>query len=726
MSGILSLGKTYRAIGVLDQSYCVLEAGKEIPEIDLELGNTAQAIGKRIKDQLDSVKDKTSEPIFTTEQVVKPCEIPFKDLPKISALNFYETAQDFYQQSWNSPAAKPETQVQAMVNHLSLILDLKDTEELKEETSQLQRQANELAPQVLQLIEILPFLNREKVYDRIHLARSLTRLNLEELSQNQLETAIAEAQELADKRAEAYAIGELGWMKQQQGNWTEAEQWTRQAVAMTPPDAIDIRYQWEWQLGQILTEEGRTEEAIRHYTEAVDLLQRVRQNLVAIAAGMGEMNADLQFDFRDRVEPVYRELVELLLNPQGNEVTPQDHIQTALGVIELLQVAELQNFLQCDLQPEPQVQLARSVSEAKQKVAEKLELIFQKDPNYALIYPMILPQKLEVVLALAGQPLTHYSITQLESTSKNIIKSLKSELIQRTLYEKMEDISYEMYQWLIKPYKSKLNNKSLIFILDIPFQTIPMGALYDKESHQYLIETNPVSIVSSLQLLKTNSGKKELLRQVLTAGISEGRTERNISFSNLDHVEEEITKVNQYFSRSQKFFANTFTPSNLKNSIQTSNFSILHLATHGNFSSQRYLTFVLAGQGIIDIADFNSLFKVNSDSSKNPIELLVLSACQTAKGDRKSALGIAGVTVTSRINNTIASLWSVSDESTTILMNNFYQKLTELSTTLPESTYNLSQALQEAQKIMITEENRKGRHHHPYYWSPFILLQHSL
>ncbi|MGL4502384.1 MAG: CHAT domain-containing protein, partial [Planktothrix sp.] len=603
---------------------------------------------------------------------------------------------------------------------------LKDSEGLEAETkSNLEREARELAPQVLQLIEILP-LNRERVYDRLHLARSLAPLN-RELSQKQLETALAEARELADQRAQAYAMGELGWMKQQQGNWTEAEQWTRQAVAITPPDAIDIRYQWEWQLGQILKAEGRTESAIRHYTEAVDLLQRVRQNLVAIAAGMGEMNADLQFDFRDRVEPVYRELVGLLLDSQGNEVTHQDHIQTALGVIELLQVAELENFLQCDLQPEPQVRLARTVAEAKQKVSEKLELIFQKDPNYALIYPMILPEKLEVVLALAGQPLIHDSIPQSESTVKNKIKDLKLKLVDRREYQEREKISYEIYQWLIQPYKSKLRGKSLIFIVDTPFQTIPMSALYDEPNKQYLIETNPVSLVSSLQLLKNSSNShRQLLSQVLTAGLSEGRTERNIPFSNLDHVEQEITNVKQYFSRFQQFFEKTFTPSNLETSIQTSNFSIVHLATHGNFSSQRYLTFVLAGQGILELSDFNRLFKDNSDLSTNPIELLVLSACQTAKGDRKSALGIAGVTVTSRINNTLASLWSVNDKSTTILMTNFYQKLTEIYTSSPESNYTFAQALQEAQKIMITEKNRRGLGHHPYHWSPFILVQNSL
>ncbi|MCT7969184.1 CHAT domain-containing protein [Laspinema sp. D1] len=724
LSGILNLGKTYRAIGVLDQSYCVLQLGQGNPEIVLELGNTAQAIGKRIKDQLDSITDEQTDPFFT-EEGTQTCESPVESKNSINALYFYKKAQEFYEQVWTLPAVKTETQVQAMVNHLSLALDLKDVEGLEDQTSQLERQANELAPQVLQLIEILP-LNREKVYDRIHLARSLTRLN-REWSQNQLETALAEARELADKRAQAYAIGELGWMKQQQGNWTEAEQWTRQAVAITPPDAIDIRYQWEWQLGQILKEEGRTEEAIRHYTEAVDLLQRVRQNLVAIAANMGEMNADLQFDFRDRVEPVYRELVGLLLDPQGNEVTRQDHIQTALGVIELLQVAELENFLQCDLQPEPQIQLARSVAEAKQKVAEKLELIFQKDPNYALIYPMILPNKLEVILALAEQPLVHHSILKPAAEFKDTINNLKSRFKDRSQSEQLHQLSDEVYQWLIEPWAARVQSKPLVFILDIPFQTIPMAGLYDKNTKRYLIEDHEISLMTTLQLLIKKPANNKLI-QVLSAGITQGRMERNIAFNDLFFVENELTNISNEFPETRQFFESSFTKNNIKDTIENNSFSILHLATHGHFSSQRYFTFILAGDGIIDLTDFNNLFRSNQNAIANQIQLLVLSACKTAEGDRKSALGIAGVTVNSRINNTIASLWSVNDESTSILMNQFYKNLNQLPESYEDTNVHISQALRQAQKFVIEQgkRNPRYRHRHPYHWASFILLKNAL
>jgi CHAT domain-containing protein len=720
LSGILNLGKTYRAIGVLDQSYCVLEAGPENPEINLELGNTARAIGNRIKDQLDSIKDEQPDPIFTQEEP-STCELNVESGTSVNAWYFYRKARNLYQQSLKSTEVKAETQVQAMVNDLSLAVELKDSEELEEETkSNFEREAKELAPQVLQLIEILP-LNREKVYDRIHLARSLARLN-QELSQKQLETALAEARELADQRAESYAIGELGWMKQQQGNWTEAEQWTREAVAVTPPDAIDIRYQWEWQLGQILKEEGRTEAAIRHYTEAVDLLQQVRQNLVAIAAGMGEMNADLQFDFRDRVEPVYRELVGLLLDPQGNEATRQDHIQTALGVIELLQVAELENFLQCDLQPEPQVQLARSVAEAKQKVAEKLAEIHKKDSKASVIYPIMLRDKLAVLFSPSTSNIIECSLINYSSKKINaLIKEFRNSLAVTDDYTSHQKNSFQIHELIIHPFSSKIKpQSSLIFVLETPWQNIPMSALYNNETNKYLIQTNSVSLVNSLQLLNLDERNTELTALAAALVNEQNRWVRGILFAPLIKVKNEVEKIKEIIPKSVSLISPNFTAKSIKNNLENSNFSILHLATHGYFSSRPNLTFILDEESFINVDGLGTLLQNTTNLSASNLELLVMSACQTAKGDRRSPLGLAGIAAKGEARSTIASLWIVDDEATFQLMSQFYAELT--NNLENQSQFNLAKALQNAQKTFIEDPTFDDYWIHPAYWSGFVAI----
>ena len=95
---------------------------------------------------------------------------------------------------------------------------------------------------------------------------------------------------------------------------------------------------------------------------------------------------------------------------------------------------------------------------------------------------------------------------------------------------------------------------------------------------------------------------------------------------------------------------------------------------------------------------------------RTPIELLVLSACETAQGDQRAALGLAGVALRARARSTVASLWQVSDGSTAKFMKDFYQELNTKNTTKAE-------ALRQAQIRFLNDNYNQ----HPYYWAAFIL-----
>lgn len=87
-----------------------------------------------------------------------------------------------------------------------------------------------------------------------------------------------------------------------------------------------------------------------------------------------------------------------------------------------------------------------------------------------------------------------------------------------------------------------------------------------------------------------------------------------------------------------------------------------------------------------------------------------MSACQTAEGDRRATLGLAGVAVRSGARSTLASLWQVDDQSTAILMGRFYEELAKN----PDITK--SEALRRAQQYILEQ---KG---HPYFWAPYVLV----
>jgi len=119
---------------------------------------------------------------------------------------------------------------------------------------------------------------------------------------------------------------------------SSAQDLTQQALILAQAiNASDIGYRWQWQLGRLLKAQGDVKGAIAAYTESVKTLQSLRNDLVAI-------NSEVQFSFRDEVEPVYRQLVDLLLQSEENSEPSQQNLVQARAVIESLQLAELDNF----------------------------------------------------------------------------------------------------------------------------------------------------------------------------------------------------------------------------------------------------------------------------------------------------------------------------------------------------------------------------------------------
>ena len=149
----------------------------------------------------------------------------------------------------------------------------------------------------------------------------------------------------------------------------------------------------------------------------------------------------------------------------------------------------------------------------------------------------------------------------------------------------------------------------------------------------------------------------------------------------------------------------------MEKQISKTPFPVVHLATHGQFSSNAKETFVLTWDNRINVKQLGQLLQNRDTYSKNPIELLVLSACQTAEGDKRAALGLAGVAVRSGARSTLASLWAVDDQSTSAFMVEFYKQLSQ-------PNMSKAQALRQTQISLIKQSGFK----HPFYWAPFVLI----
>ncbi|MGI0493589.1 CHAT domain-containing protein [Alkalinema pantanalense CENA528] len=615
-----------------------------------------------------------------------------RSLPDIQAAYFHlgnlHWAQQQFQQALTTferaAAIAGPLQLPAQLRQLKLL------QQLHQPTAALMAQVKAQVDDLL--IAQLP--NQIRLYSTIELAMLLPPTEVQQAAQ-QLAKVAQQAQHIGDQRAESYAIGQLAALYEQQHRWPEALELTERALNLARVvNMPEILYQWQWQKGRILRQTQQQEGAIAAYQSAVKTLQDLRYDLVVI-------DSNAQFSFREKVEPVYRELVDLLLqvpasaassNPaqsldsaQVTEVS-QAHLQQAREVIESLQLAELHNFFR-----EPCLDGEPTAIDAI-------------DPQAAVIYPILLPNRLEVILTLPGQPLRHYTTQLPQKDIEAGIAAMQASL-RRTSFEKERLMAAQtLYDWIVAPAAADLAQrqiKTLVFVLDGSLRNVPMAALYT--GTQYLVEQYQIAVAPGLQLL---SPRKLQSVQALVGGLSDGKD----GASPLPGVQEEVSQIRQQIT-AQVLLNQAFTTTALKTEVQALPFNVIHLATHGQFSSNSQETYIQTWDGRLTIDGLKTLLNPRSLQVGNAIELLVLSACQTALGDDRAALGMAGVAVRSGARSTLATLWQVNDRSTAEFVTKFYQSLVQPQT-------NKAQAVRDAQLALI----HSAAFNHPFYWAPFILV----
>ncbi|MEQ8961858.1 MAG: CHAT domain-containing protein, partial [Coleofasciculus sp. C2-GNP5-27] len=586
-----------------------------------------------------------------------------------------EAALEFYEQAITE-APSPLIQLQAKLNQLSLLIETGN-----------HQQAQTLVPPIQSQLNRLP-LSDQAITSRINFAESLIKLvetrhgaSLHQDIAQILTTAIQQAETLGDKRIHAYALGTLGHLYEQTHQWQPAQELTQKALIQTQAiEAWDSLYPWQWQLGRLLKQQGDTQGAIAAYQGAVDTLQSLRSDLVAV-------NSNVQYSFREQVEPIYRQLVELLLPKDDPQISPE-RLEQARQVIELLQIAELDNFFQADCITAQPVQIDRI------------------DPNAAVLYPIILSDRLEIIVNLPNQPLRHYTTVVAQTELESTLEELRQALPQRTSLRFLP-LARQVYDWIIKPAAADLAEseaKTLVFVLNGTLRNIPMAALHDGEN--YLLQKYAIALTPGLEILESTPLTEQQL-EVLTAGLSESR----LDFSALPNVKIELQKI-QSFMPGKLLLNQEFTKSTLENTMGNVSFPVVHLATHGQFSSEAEGTFIITWDDKLNVNELSSLLKTTNLRRTNPIELLVLSACETAKGDDRAALGLAGVAVRAGARSTIATLWLVDDATTADLMVKFYQALTE-------DKVSKAEALRRAQLLILQDPKYRK---HPYFWTPFVLV----
>ncbi|MGE0087646.1 MAG: CHAT domain-containing protein [Desulfococcaceae bacterium] len=495
------------------------------------------------------------------------------------------------------------------------------------------------------------------------------------------------AEKYKDSRTLSCAYGYTGELHEQQHQYEDALQLTRKAVFFARQGAYqDILYLWLWQSGRVSENMGNRDSAIRAYTEAVSVLTPIRSMLFSGYRSGRDA-------FSEKIKPVYLGLADLLLKQAENisdVKARQEKLRQARDTVETLKSAELENFFE---------------DECVTALKSKTQTLDRSPAHTAVLYPIMLPDRLVILLTFPD------GMDQVSVEAKAQILAEKAMLFRMRLQTRPNNRflheSRELYDWLVRPAEHKLREQkvdTLVIAPDGALRQIPFATLHDGEG--FLAEKYAIATIPAVSLTDPKPlGDRESMK-IFLGGISEAVQD----FSPLPGVTAELRDIKEIMSGQILLQDKNYTLDNLAKQFKNNEYDIVHLATHGVFGTSPEDSFVLTYD---DKMTMNRLEELISYSRfrENPVQLLTLSACQTALGDERAALGLAGVAVKAGVRSAVATLWYVDDEATSLVIREFYRQL---------KTPGLSKAkaLQNAQKKLIS----RLRFRHPAYWGPFLLI----
>jgi CHAT domain-containing protein len=507
-----------------------------------------------------------------------------------------------------------------------------------------------------------------------------------------LHDAARVADQLGDRRASSFAWGYLGKLYEDERRYAEALDVTQHAILMgrqaAAPEAL---YRWHWQAGRVLKALGRPKEAIDAYRQAIVAVQSIRPE-VSAAVAEDQPGAS----FRETVGAVYFELADLLLRGSERDVDPQHReaiLREARDTVELFKVAELQDYFQDDC-----VQAARSQ-------ATGLELVSK---TAAVIYPIMLQDRLEILVSLPSGMVRKTVPVGAEALTEEI-RAFRNFLEKRSTREYLSHAK-KLYGWLIQPIEplwADAGIDTLVIVPDGALRTIPLAALHD--GTQFLIKKYAVATTPGVTLTDPRPLDRKSIK-LLSVGITEAVQD----FPALPHVSHELETIHRLYGGTS-LLNKQFILSRVEEELKAHPYSIMHIASHGQFQSESKDTFLLAYDGKMTmdrLEEYVGMLRFREE----PLALITLSACETAAGDDRAALGLAGVAIKAGARSALASLWFLDDEASSLLVTEFYQQLHD------DSVASKAMALQRAQIRFL--ENPE--YNHPAYWAAFLLLNNWL
>jgi CHAT domain-containing protein len=491
------------------------------------------------------------------------------------------------------------------------------------------------------------------------------------------------AEALHNPTLSSLAQGGLAHLYEREGRFGEASNLTdRAAFAAQQASAPELSFRWNWQRARLARQRGQTELALTSYRRAVAALEAVRQDIPV-------EYRDGRSSYRTTFGPVYLEFSDLLLRKASSDpARAAGSIKEAQDTIERLKVSELQDYFRDSC-------VASFV--AKRRSIETIA------PGTAVLYPIALPDRLELLVSF-GEEQRQFTSAISAANLREEVQRFREFLEKRTTNEYLVP-AQQLYDRIISPIEPVLaahHIDTLVIVPDYALRAIPFAALHDGRA--FLRERYATAIAPALHLTEPRP-----LYGAPSTALVLGISKSVQGFGELPHVEREVAAVHE-IEGGQQLLNDAFSRARFESELKQLPYNVVHIASHGQFGDDPSRTFVLAFDGRLTMDDLEREIKYGKRRDE-ALELLVLSACETASGDDRAALGLAGVALKAGARSALATLWYINDNATGDLITKFYSGIRS-------GNMSKAHALQEAQRTLATDP----RYAHPAYWAPFLLI----
>lgn len=488
--------------------------------------------------------------------------------------------------------------------------------------------------------------------------------------QNPIGLALAES--VAQTLNHSFLLAEVerlyGQKLEQKKHYTEAIQRILNAYGLVAQSDLELLFEIQWDLGRVYDQINDSQQSRKYYQQAILSTEKIRKNLASAPRRV-------QLSFQDKINVLYREFFSILLtNPN------QEDLKEAIKLKQQFQLAELESYFgnPCEIS-----QINKTIGLT----------------NKVKIYTIILPSSLHEIVALPNGQYRHQAIHISQADLESLIRSWRLDLEDEFTFN-FRTTSEQLYDWLITPWTEELVGiKTLIFVNDGILWSVPMSALW---KDHYLIESYQIAYSLGLEV-SIQETSQELFPVLF------GTTESSqVLKTSLPFVKTEIENISEIVG-GEAYLDELFTFERFNQALKSQKYNILHIASHGKFSSFEN-SFIQTGIGLLSLEKLEEFLR----NRKAPLNLLTLSACQTAIGNDRSIFGIAGVALRTDIPSVLGTFWFVNDSITSQLMINFYRILNSQSSPL--------ESLRQAQLQLIQSTSSPEPKIHPRFWSPYLFL----